>query len=137
MMAGYSGKPLVEKLGIKPGAKALISGAPRGYRKALGELPPGARWVANGSGPFRFIQLFVRSVADLSSTFPKMKKALAQDGMLLVSWPKRTSSAKTDLDENTIRDAGLSLGLVDVKVCAVDETWSGLKFVIPLKSRSR
>jgi hypothetical protein len=136
MSAGYSGKPLVVKLGIKPGAKALIVGAPRGYRATLSDLPPGVRPVASGAGPFDFIQLFSRSAAVLVRTLPKMKRLLAQDGMLWVSWPKRASALETDIDENVVRDAGLGVGLVDVKVCAVDETWSGLKFVIRLKDRS-
>jgi hypothetical protein len=136
MSAGYSDKPLVEKLGIKPRAKVLIASAPRGYRKTLGMLPSGVRPVASGSGPFDFIQLFARSAANLTRAFPKMKRALSQSGMLWVSWPKRTSTLGTDLNENIVRDAGLALGLVDVKVCAVDETWSGLKFVFRLKDRS-
>jgi hypothetical protein len=136
MSEAYSGKPLVEKLGIKPGAKALILGAPRGYRKTLGILPGSVRPVASGSGPFDFIQLFARSAGDLARSFPKLKRALAQNGMLWVSWPKRTSTLETDLNETIVRNAGLELGLVDVKICAIDETWSGLKFVFRLKDRS-
>ena len=84
-----------------------------------------------------FIHVFARSAATLGRSLPALKEALAQDGMLWVSWPKKTSGLATDVDENLVRHSGLALGLVDVKICAVDEVWSALKFVIPLKRRSR
>jgi len=133
--AGYSGKPLIEKLGIKLGARAMIVAAPRGYLANLGRLPAGVRPATRGAGPFDFIQIFAVSGKDLRARFIRARPALASTGMLWASWPKRASGVPTDLEENVVRRAGLSLGLVDVKICAVDETWSALKFVIPLKSR--
>jgi hypothetical protein len=132
---GYSGKPLIEKLGIKHGARAMIVAAPRVYLARLGRLPTGVRLVARGAGPFDFIQIFATSSDHLKARFSRARTALASAGMLWASWPKRASGVPTDLDESVVRRAGLSLGLVDVKICAVDETWSALKFVIPLKSR--
>ena len=127
-MAGYSTKSLKNKLGIKDGAAVCIVKAPTGYLRALG--------VKNApKGPFAFIQLFARSVAEVQALFPVLKNRMATDGMLWVSWPKKASGVKTDLDENVIRGLGLAQGLVDVKVAAVDDTWSGLKFVYRLKDR--
>jgi len=135
-MAGYSDKPLVSKLGIKPGAKVLLVRPPRGFRSTLGPLPSGARELAQRKGPFDVIHLFVKSADVLPGIIRSLRRSLATNGMLWVSWPKRASGVATDVDENVVRHAGLSLGLVDVKVCAVDETWSGLKFVIPIKLRT-
>ena len=87
-------------------------------------------------GPLDFIQLFAASRAELEAEFPRMKQTLSQDGMLWVSWPKRSSKVETDLSDNVVREVGLDNGLVDVKVCAVDQTWSGLKFVRRLKDRT-
>lgn len=134
-MSGYSGKPLIEKLGIKAGGRVLLVNAPRGYRAALGPQLRRAIVRASGSGPFDFIQIFARSMNALRPKFRAARNALVRNGMLWVSWPKRASGLATDLDENVIRAMGLSLDLVDVKVCAVDEVWSGLKFVIPLELR--
>jgi hypothetical protein len=137
MPVGYSGKPLVEKLGIQVGARARFENAPRGYFKLLGVLPRGVVRRVSIEGPLDFVQLFVTSAGELRRMFLMAKKALCPDGMIWVSWPKRTSGVATDVDENVVRSAGLSIGLVDVKICAVDETWSGLKFVIPLRDRGR
>jgi hypothetical protein len=126
---------LTEKLGIKPGARAMIAAAPRGYLAGLGRLPRGVAPVSRGGGPFDFIQIFATSVNDLGQQMPRAKSALASNGMLWVSWPKRSSGVATDLDENVVRRAGSALDLVDVKICAIDESWSALKFVIPLKLR--
>ena len=134
--SGYSGTPLCKKLGLKSGSHALIAGAPRGYRSTLGRLPPGVVWRTRGVGPFDFIQIFIRSASALPQVLARAKETMTRDGMLWLCWPKRSSQrAVAGLDENVIRAAGLAAGLVDVKVCAVDETWSGLKFVIPLKLR--
>jgi hypothetical protein len=140
MPAGYSEKPLVQKLGIKPGMRALIVAAPRGYRRTLGPMPRAvnARFAAEAggaAGAFDFIQLFVRTADALPRAIAAARKRVANDGMIWVSWQKRTSSTRSDVDGNIVRHAGLALDLVDVKVCAVDETWSGLKFVIPVKLR--
>ena len=132
--AGYSGTPLHKKLGIKPRQRAWFRGEPDGYRSELGKA--GAfEIVKTFSGGLDFIHVFAASRTELQREFPKLRDALRPDGMLWVSWPKKASGKATDLDENIVRDLGLKSGLVDVKVCAVDETWSALKFVFRLKDR--
>ena len=133
--AGYSGKPLFEKLGIKAGHRVLVRNAPRGYARSLGTLPAGVSRVASGSGPFDVIHVFTTHARDVGKAIRDARRVMRRDGMVWVSWPKRSSGRKTDVDENIVRHAGLALDLVDVKICAVDEVWSGLKFVIPLKLR--
>ena len=134
-MAGYSGTPLLKKLGIKPGQRITLLGGPPGYRKTLGALPDKVNCAEQLAEKLDFIQLFATTQADLKRRFKDAKTCLATHGSLWISWPKRTSGVATDLNENLIREIGLGLGLVDVKVCAVDETWSGLKFVYRLKDR--
>ena len=134
-MAGYSERRLVDKLGIKPGASVLIVTAPRGYARTLGPLPQGARAVKALSSGLDFIHLFTTRRADLEKHFGALQKALAAAGMLWVSWPKKASGVTTDVTEDVVREVALARGLVDVKVCAVDETWSGLKLVRRLKDR--
>jgi hypothetical protein len=134
-MAGYSATPLVKKLGIKPGARVRFVGAPDGYAALLGPLPEGVQVRQSTRGPLDFIHLFASRRSELERRFAALKGALASDGMLWVSWPKRSSSLPTDLDENLVRRIGLDGGLVDVKVCAVDDDWSGLKFVYRLRDR--
>jgi hypothetical protein len=136
MPAGYSGKPLVQKLGIKEGWKIAILAAPKDFAKTLGKLPAGVTLSKQLHGPLDFIQYFAKSKADLEKIFPELKQALSQNGSLWISWPKGSSGVATDLNENIVRDIGLANGIVDVKVCAVDETWSGLKFVFRLKDRT-
>ncbi len=133
--AGYSKKSLVEKLGIKSGRTAAILNSPRGYAATFGKLPGNVLLSKELHAPLEFIQFFCREKKELQRRFPALKSALAPDGMLWVSWPKGSSGVETDLTENVVREIGLAHGLVDVKVCAVDEVWSGLKFVIPLKAR--
>lgn len=133
--AGYSKTPLVEKLGIKEGQRLAILNESADYGKTLGRLPDGVVITTVLDGPLDFIQLFAVSAAELESEFQRLKLSLAPSGMLWVSWPKRASTADTDLTENVVREIGLRNGLVDVKVCAVDETWSGLKFVYRLADR--
>ncbi len=128
-MAGYSKRPLPAKLGLKPGTRASLLGAPADYEDRLAPLPEGVVLVGELSGEASFIQLFARDMAALERDLPRARDALAHDGMLWISWPKKASGVPTDLDGNRVRAAGLDAGLVDVKVCAVDETWSGLKFV--------
>ena len=128
-MAGYSGRPLVDKLGIKPGTRIVILNAPRGYRATLGSLPPGVVVASAARGTFPFIQFFTRSRTLLESKVPLLLRALEPDGALWISWPKKASGVATDLTEDVIRVIGLAHGLVDVKVAAVDDVWSGLKFV--------
>jgi hypothetical protein len=136
MPAGYSTRSLPDKLGIKPGFRIALVGAPKGYDAVLGPLPPVVR-VKTVRGPLDLIQVFVTTAADLEKRFPALKRALTIDGALWVSWPKRASGVATDLTEDSIRAIGLALGLVDVKVCAVDEVWSGLKFVYRLADRKK
>lgn len=135
MSAGYSKKSLVEKLGIRPGHKIYFMNAPENYNDTLGKLPGDIVISKRLSEKIDFIQLFVKSRRVLQQKFPKCKKALAMGGMLWISWPKKASKMETDLKENAVREIGLKNGLVDVKVCAVDEVWSGLKFVYRLKDR--
>jgi hypothetical protein len=134
-MAGYSGKSLVDKLGIKPGHSVLILEAPKGYGKTLGPLPKGVTIPKAPKPGTDFIHLFTTRRADLEKRFGTLQKALAPAGMLWVSWPKKAAGVPTDLTENVVREVALARGLVDVKVCAVDETWSGLKLVRRLKDR--
>ena len=127
-MAGYSGTPLPQKLGIKNGARVRLSGAPEDFARTIGV-------VSRARGEADVIVLFVRDRAALSRDFARMRKALHQDGGLWVAWPKKTSGLTTDLSENVVREHGLSQGLVDNKVCAIDDTWSGLRFVVRLADR--
>jgi hypothetical protein len=133
--AGYSGKSLVDKLGIKPGMRLAIIGPPSGYRITLGALPPGVSVLASPRGTLPFIHFFTTKRSLLERRFPALKRGLAQDGALWVSWPKKSSGVATDLTEDVVREVALVGGLVDVKVCAVDEVWSGLKLVRRLKDR--
>lgn len=135
-MAGYSGTPLAKKLGIKEGHRLAFVGEPKDYRRTLGELPRDTSWADRLSGTFDLIQLFATSRSDLKRGFSRAQEHLAPHGALWVSWPKQSSGVNTNLNENVVRQIGLALGLVDIKVCAVDDTWSGLKFVYRLKDRS-
>ncbi len=134
-MAGYSQRSLVDKLGIEAGARAFILGAPPGYDKTLGALPPNVTLAVAPDGPLDFIHLFTKRHAELEQRLPALRQAMAQNGMLWVSWPKGASKVPTDLNENIVREVALRNGLVDVKVAAVDETWSGLKLAIRVKDR--
>jgi len=135
-MAGYSGTPLVKKLGIKEGFDVLIVNAPNDFEQQL-ELPE--RVTVNGKSkrPRDFVWLFVKSRHALDKDFSGYAAKLTPAGMLWVSWPKKTSGVPSDLNENIVREIGLAKGMVDVKVCAIDEVWSGLKFVFRLKDRPR
>jgi len=136
-MAGYSGTPLVKKLGIKPDFEIAFLNAPKDFVNQL-ELPPGVKIKSiSKSTHLDFILLFVKSQTALTGAFAQCAVKLKTNGMLWVSWPKQTSGVATDLKENAVRDIGLAAGLVDVKVCAVDEIWSGLKFVYRLKDRTK
>ena len=133
--AGYSERSLVDKLGIKAGHRAHFAGAPADYDTTLGPLPEGVILVRQLRGQFDFIQFFTDRRANLERRFPALKKALKKDGMLWVSWPKKASGVSTDVTEDVVRDIALGNGLVDVKVAAVDEVWSGLKLMYRLKDR--
>lgn len=134
-MAGYSKRPLAAKLGLKSGMRAVLLNEPDGYRTTLAPLPEDVRLGTALEPSLPFIHLFAPDRAQLERALPAAVEALAQDGMLWISWPKKASGVPTDLDGNGVRAAGLATGLVDVKVCAVDETWSGLKFVVRLANR--
>ncbi len=130
---GYSGTPLVDKLGIKPGARLQLVSEPKDFVELLGGLPDGSRIASRGS--LDFAMLFVKAKSDLQKRFARLRDRLEPNGMLWVAWPKKASGVATDLTEGVVRTFGLESGLVDVKVCAVDDTWSGLKFVRRLKDR--
>lgn len=138
-MAGYSGTPLVKKIGIRPGHRLALVDAPIGFKKELLDLPADVKFVsADGKGkaaPLDVVVFFMQSRASLEKHLPKLRSRIAQAGMIWAAWPKRTSGVETDLNENIVRDSGLAMGLVDIKVCAINEVWSGLKFVIPVKDR--
>lgn len=134
-MAGYSETPLAKKLGIKEAFQVAIIGAPPGFRGELVGLPDGVKFVASTATSLDLILFFVKSQRDLIERFPLLASRLAPAGMLWIAWPKKASGEKTDLSDNSVRQIGLDAGLVDVKVCAVNETWSGLKFVIRVKDR--
>lgn len=134
-MAGYSSKSLIEKLGIKEMHTVALLNFPPHYPELLGTLPKGISIQDPGKEPLDVIHFFTRQKKDLEIMFPRLKSHIKQNGMIWISWPKGSSSIETDLNENIIRDMGLHAGLVDVKVAAIDEDWSGLKFVIRTKDR--
>lgn len=134
-MAGYSARPLAAKLGLKDGMRAHFKAAPDGYHAILGALPAGLAVSPKLTGTFDFIQCFVADAKTLERDLPKCKERLAKDGMLWVSWPKKSSALYKDLTEDGIRKLALGIGLVDVKVCAVDDDWSGLKLMYRVKDR--
>ncbi len=135
-MAGYSGTPLIKKIGIKSGSRLLLCNEPKTFRKILGPLPAGAAVVPDSRRPVDVAMVFSSRQEHLEKIFPKMAKSLEQNGMLWIGWPKKSSGVATDLNENVVREIGLANGLIDTKVCAIDETWSGLRFVIRLKDRT-
>jgi hypothetical protein len=130
---GYSGTPLPRKLGIKEGHRVLLAGAPSGFD--LGPLPGVEVHRRAGAAPYHVILAFTADRRTLDRRFLALFEHLTRNGGLWVAWPKRSSGVATDLDENIVRDVGLAAGLVDNKVCAIDETWSGLRFVIRLRDR--
>lgn len=133
-MAGYSQTPLLKKLGIKDDAELYLFQAPGNYKTLVG-LPKTVILKKSLTGSVDFTHLFVKDQKTFEKEFVRCAEHLRKDGMLWVSWPKKASKVPTDLDENKIRDFGLRTGLVDVKVCAIDDVWSGLKFVFRLKDR--
>lgn len=137
MSAGYSGTPLVKKLGIKEGFRVALVGAPDGFRRELEGLPDGVSFVTSVQGQLDFILFFATTRSELVGNFSRLAARLAPTGMLWISWPKKASGVQTDLSDAVVRETGLDVGLVDVKVCAVNEVWSGLKFVIRVKDRPR
>ena len=136
-MAGYSGTPLLKKFGIKPGHVVLVLNEPAGYWKWLSPLPEVTVKEKLGAGIHDFIHLFVKEKKIYEKEVLRCRKSLKQDGMIWVSWPKKSSGVVTDMNEDVIRDFALKNSLVDIKVCAVDDVWSGLKLVIPVKDRKK
>jgi hypothetical protein len=134
-MPGYSGTPLPKKLGIKDGFCVSFFAPPSDVMSELKESLAGCKLNQNGKVPLDFAMIFTKSKSELSKEFKRVSKALAPAGMLWISWPKKSSGVATDITENIVRDIGLAIGLVDVKVCAVTDIWSGLKFVRRLKDR--
>ena len=127
---GYSGTPLVRKLGFKPAQRVAYVGAPKHFDELLGELPDGIVVRRALRGPLDLVVCFVTARRDLERRLPALRRALAPDGMLWIAWPKRSSGVATDMTEDVVRDVALPTGLVDTKVCAIDDTWSGLRLVV-------
>ena len=134
-MAGYSGKPLWQKLGIKPGFRIFVDGLPTAYGDLVGELPADVQLLTADKIPLDVVHVFATEAKGLAAKLRRYRQAIAPDGMVWVSWPKKASDIASDLTDAVVRETALPLGLVDIKVCAVDDVWSGLKFVIPLKER--
>jgi hypothetical protein len=130
-MAGYSGTPLWKKLGYKAGVPSLVDGAPAGYRSLL-TLPADVKvaWLSRTAKGIGFVHVFATKSSQLSAKLKSYRGSIAPNGVIWVSWPKKSSGVETDVTEDVIRDLALPMGLVDIKVCAVDEVWSGLKLVI-------
>lgn len=131
----YSKTPLVQKLGIRKESEIVIINPPPGYEATLGKLPEGVVCKYRLKNGLRFVQCFAVSRSELIGRIPRLRQSLSKDGSLWISWPKKKAGRPTDLDENEVRRIGLANGLVDVKVCAVDDVWSGLKFVFRTTDR--
>jgi hypothetical protein len=130
-MTGYSATPLWKKLGYAAGTRAWVVGAPAGYTKLL-TLPPEVKvtWLKGSEPGMKFVHVFASEAAALRQHLATLRRTIAPAGVVWVSWPKKASGVPTDITEDTIRQLALPLGFVDIKVCAVDETWSGLKLMI-------
>lgn len=134
-MAGYSGTPLPKKLGLKAHEHVVLISAPKNYAELLGEIPLGIVFSERMKAGGRFVHLFATKRSELQKKLATLRKQLADDGTLWVSWPKKSAGVSTDVTEDVIRAVALPLGLVDIKVCAVDETWSGLKLMVRRTNR--
>ncbi|HET9119061.1 MAG TPA: DUF3052 domain-containing protein [Solirubrobacterales bacterium] len=134
-MAGYSGTPLAKKLGIKEGHRVAFPGAPEGFRELLGALPGDVTIRSRAGGPLDVIVFFTKRRAQLESRLPALRRAMSPAAGLWIAWPKRASGVKTDMTEDAARELGLANRLVDNKVAAIDEIWSGLRLVIRLEDR--
>lgn len=129
-MAGYSGTPLAKKLGIKEQAKVLMIGAPQDYRALLEPLPAAVQFASNADGSIDLAHVFTSKRSELSQTLTRFRKELSPQAVVWVSWPKKSAKLASEITEDTVREVALPLGFVDVKVCAVNEVWSGLKLVV-------
>lgn len=134
-MAGYSVTPLVKKLGIKEGFRVAVVNSPKDFKKELGTLPAKTKLMSTATTSLDLILFFATSEADLRRRFILLAQNLSSNGMLWIAWPKKSSGVVTDLTFTNVQRIGLDAGLVDVKICAVNEVWSGLKFVYRLKDR--
>ena len=135
MPAGYSGKQTWEKLGIKEGQAVVVIDAPSDYAKLIGGMPAGAKASTRIVGAPELVHVFATEKKVLARHLKSLLKAIDQDGTIWVSWPKKAAKVETDITEDVVREVALPLGLVDIKVCAVNETWSGLKLVIRKANR--
>ncbi len=135
-VAGYSGTPLAHKLGVRPGHRIAVVSAPDGFAETL-RLPPRVQLRTQARGRLDVVVFFVTRRTELSRRFPVMQRGLEDNGGLWIAWPKRTSGVATDLTENLVREVGLDCGLVDNKVAAINNIWSGLRFVRRLADRAR
>ena len=136
-MAGYSGTPLAKKLGIKHDSKIVLVNPPKNYLELLAPVPDGVTLLPRVTNDTDLVHVFSTSKQELRNHLRGSLKKLKPDGMIWISWPKKASKVPTDITEDIIREVALPLGLVDIKVCAVDDTWSGLKLVIRKENRSR
>jgi len=132
---GYSKTPLAKKLGIKPGFRLKLVNAPDHYFDLFTDMPESVD--KDSKGKMDMVHFFTKDEKELVRLLPKFKTDIMQNGMIWVSWPKKSAKVITDVSENMIRDVALGIGLVDIKVCAVDDVWSGLKLVIPVSDRVR
>ena len=136
-MTATSVRSGVQKLGIKPGFRIFAESAPSPYADIVGQLPPDVNVLPRPSGGLDMVHMFARRAAALAEKLAGHRALILPDGVIWVSWPKKSSGQVTDLTDQVVRDTGLASGLVDTKVCAIDEVWSGLKFVIPKGLRAR
>ena len=127
---GYSGTPLIKKLGLKPGMTVQVIDAPRPYERFVDALPADLRFVSRAGAGTQLVHLFVRDAARLQKLLVSLRERLPSAAVVWVSWPKKSSGVASDVDENAVRRIALPLGFVDIKVCAIDATWSGLKLVV-------
>lgn len=134
-MPGYSGTPLAQKLGIKPGSTIVLLNAPANYRKLLGGAADSLTFAGRASAGMSFVHLFSQKRSELETKLVQLRRNLAEAGVIWVSWPKKTARVETDVTEDVVRAVALPLGLVDIKVCAVDEIWSALKLMIRREHR--
>jgi len=134
MTAGYSGTTLAKKLGIREGSRISLFNQPDYYFNLFTDFPTDVK-IIKGNSKVDFIHYFTKEEMQLIKDIAKLKSSIEQNGMIWISWPKKSSKVKTDITEDIVRNHALKNGLVDIKVCAVDETWSGLKLVIPVKER--
>jgi hypothetical protein len=135
-VAGYSGTPLAQKLGIRAGARLYLQGCPGNYAQLVAPLPAGVQTVARMDADTDLAHLFVSRRAQLRTALARLRRAMRDDAVIWVSWPKRASGVATDVTEDVVRELALPLRLVDIKVCAVDEVWSGLKLVVRKAARA-